>query len=120
MTFEEQRRRYENDPLFHAYVEFLYSILMEGRITVGELRDAVTFAGFKFEMERVRPPFDPNNFFPGGIYGGRGFGKDFDCSDEERKGPDERRGSGRVAITERPLFGDQPHQCKDGGKTDET
>jgi len=63
---EEARRpkdRYFNDSLFHGYVDIFYRMFMEGKMTVGEMRDAVTFAGIKFEFERVAPrsliPFIP-------------------------------------------------------------
>ncbi len=57
MTFDKQQERYFNDPLFHNYVDVFYSMMLEGKMTVSELRDAVTFAGVKFEFERVRPSF---------------------------------------------------------------
>jgi len=122
MMFEEQKRRYENDPLFHAYVDILYSMLMEGRVTVGELRDAVTFAGLKFEMGRVRPCFPGQTILwdEGGFYGGGGFREDRHCGNEERKSTDASGRSGRVAIIKRPLLADQAHQRKDSGKADES
>ena len=57
MDFDKMRERYLNDPLFHRTVDLLYNFLYEGNITVNELRDAATFAGFKFESEQVRPIF---------------------------------------------------------------
>jgi hypothetical protein len=58
MTFEEMRDRYENDSLFHTLVGMLHTFLMQGKITVSELRDASTFAGYKFEIHQIRPIFD--------------------------------------------------------------
>ncbi len=55
MTFEEEARLYENDPLFHTVVDMLHSFLLQGEITVGELRDAATLAGIRFEMLNVNP-----------------------------------------------------------------
>ena len=121
MTFDEQRKRYFNDPLFHAYVDILYSMLMEGRLTVSELRDAATFAGIKFEFENVAPHFNvPVTLWDeGGLHGLRGFGKDRHCGDEKREGPNEGGGPGRVANSKRPLIPDSPHQHENGGEADE-
>lgn len=55
MTFEEQRNRYQNDPLFYSVVKILYNFLLEGKITCGELRDAATFAGMLFESTHIKP-----------------------------------------------------------------
>lgn len=57
MNFEEQRKAYEEDPVFHQIVDVLFHflLLLQGQFTVGELRDAVTFAHTKFKSERVRP-----------------------------------------------------------------
>ena len=57
MTFEQMQDRYENDPLFHQVVDMLHAFLMQGKITVGELRDAATCAGYKFEIYNVKPVF---------------------------------------------------------------
>jgi hypothetical protein len=57
MDFQQQRDRFQNDPLFHSVVDMIYSFLMRGEITVGELRDAVTFAGVLFEQQNSRPIF---------------------------------------------------------------
>lgn len=55
MNFEEQRKAYEEDPVFHQLVNVLLNGLRQGQFTLGELRDAATFAGTKFESERARP-----------------------------------------------------------------
>ena len=55
MNFEEMRHKYENDARFYQAVKLLYSLLYEGYLNVSELKDAVTFAGFKFEYENVKP-----------------------------------------------------------------
>ena len=55
MMFHEIRARYENDPEFHAIVDQLYYLLHQGRVTVNELRDACTCAGWKFEVTDIRP-----------------------------------------------------------------
>ena len=59
MNFEEQMKRYNNDPLFYTYVKMIVNFLEEGKLTVSELRDAATLAGIIFESQRVRPNF-PN------------------------------------------------------------
>ena len=56
MTFDEQRYRYENDPLFCTLVQTLQRILHEGKLTVGELKDAVSFADILFKTSCNRPP----------------------------------------------------------------
>lgn len=55
MNFEEQRKAYQEDPVFHQLVNVLLNGLEQGQFTVGELRDAATFALSKFQAERVRP-----------------------------------------------------------------
>jgi len=55
MTYEQQLNRYLNDPLFHNVVDMLFAFLLEGNITIGELRDAATFAGIKFEHQKINP-----------------------------------------------------------------
>ena len=62
MNFSEQEKRYLSDPLFHRIVEMLYHFLQQGQVTVSELRDAATFAGIKFEEQRVRPIFLKDGF----------------------------------------------------------
>jgi len=57
MNYEQQKERYMNDPLFANVVNMLYTFLLDGKITVGELRDATTFAGIKFETYNVKPLF---------------------------------------------------------------
>jgi len=54
MNFDKCRERYENDADFYYMVTMFYGIIFENRFTVSELRDALTFAGLKFEMENVR------------------------------------------------------------------
>lgn len=55
MNYQEQKERYHNDPEFYFLVNTIHAFLMEGNFTVSELKDAVIFAGIKFETERVRP-----------------------------------------------------------------
>lgn len=56
MTFEEQQERYVKDPEFHQLVDLFYaSVFLPGMFSMSEIRDAVTFAAIKFEMEKVRP-----------------------------------------------------------------
>lgn len=57
MNFDEKAKLYLNDTKFHTTVDLLYSLLLEGNHTVQELQDACLFAGYKFEMERIRPYF---------------------------------------------------------------
>ena len=57
MNFLQMRERYFHDPEFATIVNYLYSILCEGKLTVAEFRDAATLAGMKFEMENVKPMF---------------------------------------------------------------
>ena len=62
MNYEEQRRRYHNDAVFHTLVNTIYEhLFLPGQFSVGEIRDAVTFAAIKFEHERVRPAYTCQN-----------------------------------------------------------
>ncbi len=54
MNFDKCRERYENDAEFHSMVHIFYDIIFSNRLTVSELRDALTFAGVKFEQEHAR------------------------------------------------------------------
>jgi len=55
MNFIEQRERYLHDPEFHALVDRIYYLLLQGQFTIGELKGAVVYGGFKFESEQLRP-----------------------------------------------------------------
>lgn len=54
MNFDKCRERYENDAEFHSLVHIFYDSILGNRFTVSEIRDALTFAGMKFEQEHVR------------------------------------------------------------------
>lgn len=53
MNFKQQREKYLNDPVFHKIVNVLFHLLEQGQFTVGELKDAATFARTTFESGRV-------------------------------------------------------------------
>lgn len=55
MDFEEQSKKYQSDPEFHALVDKICYLLSQGHFTIDELKSAVVFAGLKFERERMRP-----------------------------------------------------------------
>lgn len=57
MNFMEQRERYLHDPEFHALVDRIYYLLLQGQFTISELKEAVVFASFKFESEQILPFF---------------------------------------------------------------
>ncbi len=58
MNYEEQKHRYQNDAEFHALVELIYRhLFLPGQFSVGEIKDAVTFAAIKFEHEHIRSDF---------------------------------------------------------------
>lgn len=54
MNFDKCKERYQNDAEFHYMVLLLYGVISENKFTVSELRDALTFAGLRFEMENIR------------------------------------------------------------------
>ena len=53
MNFRQQKDRYYNDPLFHSIVNMIGHFLEQGTLTVGELRDAATYAGILFEYRNM-------------------------------------------------------------------
>ncbi len=54
MNIDKCIERYENDAEFHYMVNMFYGIILENRFTISELRDALVFAGIKFERENSR------------------------------------------------------------------
>jgi hypothetical protein len=54
MNYEQQRERYLHDAEFYHLVNMMYDLYMQGKFTVGEIKDAVVFAGIKFETENIR------------------------------------------------------------------
>jgi hypothetical protein len=54
MDFNEQRYRYERDPYFRKVVDHIYHFLCEGQFSMGEMRDATTFAANMFEARHAR------------------------------------------------------------------
>lgn len=54
MNYEQQKERYQNDAEFANLVNLMYKLFMQGKFTVSEIKDAVVFAGIKFESEQVR------------------------------------------------------------------
>ena len=56
MNYEQQAVRYQHDPGFHRLVDHLYGVLLQGKFSVEELKDAAVFAANKFACERIVPP----------------------------------------------------------------
>ena len=54
MNIDKCQERYQNDAVFHTMVEIFYKMIFDNELTVSELRDALTFAGIKLEMENMR------------------------------------------------------------------
>ena len=54
MNIDKCIERYNNDAEFHAIVEMFYRLIFENKITLGEMKDALMFAGIKFETENAR------------------------------------------------------------------
>lgn len=54
MNFDKCKERYQNDAEFHSVVEMFYRLIFEHKMSLAELKDALMFAGLKFEMENVR------------------------------------------------------------------
>jgi len=55
MNFDKARERYQNEPEFNQIVTIFYNLLAQNRFTISELKDALLFAGLKFEQEHIRP-----------------------------------------------------------------
>ena len=53
MNYDKSAQRYLNDPEFHCVVGVFYSLLLEQKMTISELKDALMFAAIKFENEHV-------------------------------------------------------------------
>jgi len=53
MNFEKCKERYQNDPEFHKVATFFYGLIFEHKLSLAELKDALMFAGIKFEMENA-------------------------------------------------------------------
>ena len=54
MNIDKCIERYNNDAEFHTLVHIFYNLIFENKFTQAELKDALTFAGVKFEMENER------------------------------------------------------------------
>jgi hypothetical protein len=54
MNYDKARERYEQDPVFHAVVEQLKSIVIRLEMTPSEIREAATFACILIEERMVR------------------------------------------------------------------
>lgn len=55
MNYKEQLNRYLMDGDFHNLVDHMYSLLMAGKYSVCELKDAAVFAANKFAAEQIPP-----------------------------------------------------------------
>lgn len=55
MNFDKCKERYQNDAEFHKVVTFFYDLMFEHKLSLSELKDALMFAGIKFEMENASP-----------------------------------------------------------------
>ena len=51
MNIDKCIERYKNDAEFHSMVEMFYRLIFENKISVPELKDALSFAAIKFSME---------------------------------------------------------------------
>jgi len=49
------RERYENDPVFHACVDQMQSVLESAQFTPTEMREAAMLAQILYEERHVRP-----------------------------------------------------------------
>ena len=54
MNVDKCIERYKNDAEFHSLVHIFYNLIFENKLTLAELKDALMFAGIKFEMENTR------------------------------------------------------------------
>lgn len=67
MSFDNLRKRYQDDAKFHQIVNTMYSILYNYQVTVSDLQSAAYFAALKFEQEHVNPiPFIHPHLLEGG------------------------------------------------------
>lgn len=55
MNFDKCKERYLHDAEFHKVVTFFYGLIFEHKLSLAELKDALMFAGIKFEMENASP-----------------------------------------------------------------
>ena len=53
MNIDKCKERYQNDAEFHSLVHIFYNLIFENKLTLAELKDALMFAGIKFEMENI-------------------------------------------------------------------
>ena len=54
MNIDKCKERYQNDAEFHALVGMFYRLVFENKFSLSELKDALMFAGIKFEMDHGR------------------------------------------------------------------
>ena len=54
MNVDKCIERYNNDTEFHSLVHIFYNLIFENKFTLAELKDALMFAGIKFEAENAR------------------------------------------------------------------
>jgi hypothetical protein len=54
MNFDKCKERYQSDAEFHRMVEMFYNLMFENKLSLAELKDALCFAGLKFQMENTR------------------------------------------------------------------
>ena len=55
MNYDKCVERYKNNAEFNRLVNIFYSLMAEQKLTIIELKDALLFAGIKFEQENIRP-----------------------------------------------------------------
>lgn len=53
MTFEEQRKKYLEDAVFHTLVDLFYDFFLHQEVSLYEIKDAFTFAMTKFAMDNT-------------------------------------------------------------------
>jgi len=55
MNLEECKRKFENDPVFHAAVKMNLQLIEGMNLAPSEARDAAMFAHYYIETRRARP-----------------------------------------------------------------
>ena len=53
--YDKAKEKYLTNPEFHTLVDLYYYQLLQNQFTIQEMKEALVFAGIKFESERVDP-----------------------------------------------------------------